>query len=196
MDDGHPRRCSINPVSRSVAKQRRYQVFWLGRSRAGSDSADCLPCLPFALQSHRAGNKHTFANDHAVDRNRSPFQSVWSWQNAVCFFAPQHVHHHFFRWLCSNRFFQKGIYRHRRASKSETLGVFAGSSGSFRSSTIAWSLTYKGPPLIALAIPIMVLVGLRRLLIARWLDRNGRGGGLLAVATGSTCPGDTASEAT
>jgi hypothetical protein len=62
--------------------------------------------------------------------------------------------------------------------------------------TIAWSLTYKGPPLIALAIPIMVLVGLRRLLIARWLDRNGRSGGLLAVAPGSTCPGDTASEAT
>jgi hypothetical protein len=41
-----------------------------------------------------------------------------------------------------------------------------------------------------------VLVGLRRLLIARWLDRNGRSGGLLAVAPGSTCSGDTASEAT
>jgi hypothetical protein len=61
---------------------------------------------------------------------------------------------------------------------------------------IAWSFTSRGGVLVAIAIPLMVLFGLRRLLIARWLDRKDRSDGLFAVASGSALATDSASEAT
>ena len=61
---------------------------------------------------------------------------------------------------------------------------------------IAWSFTYNGAALVAIAIPMMSLFGLRRLLIARWLDRNERSDGLFAIAPSSALAVDSASEAT
>ena len=61
---------------------------------------------------------------------------------------------------------------------------------------IAWSFTFKGPASVAVAIPIMALFGLQRLLIARWLDRNGQSDGSLLLAPGSALTGGDSSEAT
>jgi hypothetical protein len=37
---------------------------------------------------------------------------------------------------------------------------------------IFWAFTYTGSTLLAIALPLMVLFGVRRLLIARWLDKS------------------------
>ncbi|NGO54082.1 hypothetical protein [Allomesorhizobium camelthorni] len=37
---------------------------------------------------------------------------------------------------------------------------------------IIWAFTYTGNTLLAIAVPMMGLFGLRRLLVARWLDRS------------------------
>lgn len=60
---------------------------------------------------------------------------------------------------------------------------------------IAWSFTYKGAASIAIAIPFMALFGLRRLLIARWLDRKDGDSGLLMISSGCVLPTGPASEA-
>jgi hypothetical protein len=62
--------------------------------------------------------------------------------------------------------------------------------------TIAWSFTYKGAPIVAIAIPLMALFGLRRLLVARWHDHKQRSNGLLAVGAGAALATDTANQAT
>ncbi|MCO6391959.1 hypothetical protein GTW25_13055 [Aliihoeflea aestuarii] len=36
-----------------------------------------------------------------------------------------------------------------------------------------WAFTYSGPPLLQIAVPIMVVFGMRRFLIARDMDRSG-----------------------
>jgi hypothetical protein len=59
---------------------------------------------------------------------------------------------------------------------------------------IAWSFMYTGAAVVAIGIPFMALFGLRRLLIARWQDRNGGGDGLMMLAAGSRSSGDPASE--
>jgi hypothetical protein len=59
--------------------------------------------------------------------------------------------------------------------------------------TIAWSFTYAGAAVIAIAIPLMALFGLRRLLVARWQDRDDKSSGAMIVA-GSLLAGNSASE--
>lgn len=50
--------------------------------------------------------------------------------------------------------------------------------------TILWAFTYTSSTLLAVAVPMMGLFGLRRLLIARWLDRSDRGNSSLAIRAG------------
>jgi len=62
--------------------------------------------------------------------------------------------------------------------------------------TVVWSFTYTGGPLLAIAVPIMALFGLRRLLIARWLDDgSNRIDGVIAAGAGSALEAESANEA-
>ena len=60
---------------------------------------------------------------------------------------------------------------------------------------IAWTFTYKGVPVVAIAIPLMALFGVRRLLVARWHDRNDRSEAVLVVGPASALTAGSASEA-
>ena len=59
--------------------------------------------------------------------------------------------------------------------------------------TVAWAFAYKGTASsVAIAIPLMALFGLRRLLVARWLDRNDGSSDLLMVAPASAFSAESA----
>jgi hypothetical protein len=61
---------------------------------------------------------------------------------------------------------------------------------------ILWAFTYTGGTLVAIALPLMVLFGMRRLLIARWLDKsNTIDSGGLAFTAGSVPAADSMGEA-
>lgn len=49
---------------------------------------------------------------------------------------------------------------------------------------IAWSFTFAEGAIVGIAVPIIALFGLRRLLIARWLDSNKQINGLIAAGGG------------
>jgi hypothetical protein len=58
---------------------------------------------------------------------------------------------------------------------------------------MAWAFSYPGGGFVSIAVPVMALFGLRRLLIARWLDKNGQSNGLALAAGGSALASDSAS---
>lgn len=58
---------------------------------------------------------------------------------------------------------------------------------------VAWTFSYSGGAIVGIALPIMALFGLRRLLIARWLDGNRKLNGL-AAAGGATLTFDSSSD--
>jgi hypothetical protein len=60
---------------------------------------------------------------------------------------------------------------------------------------MVWALTYTGNTLLAIAVPMMGLFGLRRLLVARWLDRSNRTDGSLAIGASSAFVADCAGDA-
>jgi hypothetical protein len=61
---------------------------------------------------------------------------------------------------------------------------------------ILWAFTYTGSTLVAIALPLMVLFGVRRLLIARWLDNSDTtDSGGLAFTAGSASAADSMGEA-
>lgn len=59
---------------------------------------------------------------------------------------------------------------------------------------IVWSFSYAGGTLLAVGLPVMGLFALRRLIVARWLDRTRRtGSGSIATATGFALTDDSTS---
>lgn len=50
---------------------------------------------------------------------------------------------------------------------------------------VVWGFAFAGSALVAVAIPVMILFGLRRLLIARIADEAGSANGVVAVGAGS-----------
>lgn len=59
---------------------------------------------------------------------------------------------------------------------------------------MVWAFTYTGNTLLAIAIPMMGLFGLRRLLVARWLDRSNRTDSSLAIGAGSAFAAEPAGD--
>lgn len=60
---------------------------------------------------------------------------------------------------------------------------------------MAWALTHNESVIVGVALPIIALFGLRRFLIARWLDRNNQITGISAIGTGAMVAKDTESGA-
>jgi hypothetical protein len=77
--------------------------------------------------------------------------------------------------------------------RPKPLGVFVDPFGGLGSG-IVWAFTYAGNTLLAIAVPMMGLFGLRRLLVARWLDRSNRTHSNLAIGASSAFAAEPAGD--